>query len=176
MIPSDADLVAAATNGDREAYADLVRAHLKRVFAICLGILGEVADAEDAVQEVFVRGYEKIATLRDGGQFAGWIGQVARNRCRDILRSQARRREAPLTQTVENRAREPRDDYGDLRNALARLSAEDRLPLLLYYYDGKDTRTLAAEMGLSEGGVCAKLYRARRRLRSLLQEEVAPHE
>mgnify|MGYP002063736867 CR=1 FL=1 len=155
---------------DQEAYAELVHRHLRRVFAICLAILGNTADAEDAAQEVFVRGFEKIGSLRNPEQFGSWIGQTARNRCRDHLRSRTRRPEIPLTPRVENRAGSEPEDFGDLRAALARLPEDDRLPLLLYYYDGKDTSTLAGEMGISQGGACAKLYRARRRLRALLEE------
>jgi RNA polymerase sigma-70 factor (ECF subfamily) len=166
----DHELARTARQGDREAYAELVRRHLKRVFSITLGILGEIPDAEDAAQEVFVKGFEKIGSLRDDDRFASWIGQVARNRCRDILRSRARRPETALTPALENRPADAGEDYGALRSALARLSEEDRLPLLLYYYDGKDTSTLATEMGLSQGGACTKLYRARRRLRALLEE------
>jgi RNA polymerase sigma-70 factor (ECF subfamily) len=168
--------VNASCNGDREAYAQLVRRHLKRVFAICLSLLGEVADAEDAAQEVFVRGFERIHGVRDGGRFGGWIDQIARNRCRDLLRSRRRRSDLPLTRLVEEAAAAPREEFGDLRAALSRLPEEDRLPLLLYYYDGKDTRALAQEMGLTQGGACARLYRARQRLRSLLEEEAIPDE
>lgn len=170
------DLVISARDGSHEAYAELVRRHLKRVFAISLGFLGEVADAEDAAQEVFVRGFEKIGTIRDETRFASWIGQVARNRCRDILRSRTRRHETPLTPAISNGPAAPAEEYRELHSALAKLSEDDRLPLLLYYYDGKDTSTLASEMGLSQGGACAKLYRARLRLRTLLQEEEATHE
>jgi hypothetical protein len=77
MTQTDEILVDASRAGDRNAYSDLVRRHLKRVFAICLSLLGEVADAEDATQEVFLRGFEGIRSLRDTGRFGSWIGQIA---------------------------------------------------------------------------------------------------
>jgi len=175
MSGSETGTGTAACRGDREAYADLVRDHLKRVYAICLAVLGDPADAEDAAQEVFVRGFERIGTLRDPARFGPWIGQIARNWARDLLRLRARRAERPLPRGFEGVAPGP-EDFTDLTAALARLSEDDRLPLLLYYFDGKDTGTLAAEMGLSVGGACAKLFRARRRLRVLMEEEVASHE
>jgi RNA polymerase sigma factor (sigma-70 family) len=141
-----------------------------------LSHLGEVADAEDAAQEVFVRGYEVIETLRDDESFASWLGQIARNRCRDLRRGRTRRPESRLTTVVEVAVTAPADEFADLRAALSRLPEEHRLPLLLYYYDGKDTHALAREMGLTQGGACARLHRARQRLRQLLEEGEAAHE
>lgn len=176
MTRPDRALVAASRDGDHEAYAELTRRHLRRVFAVCLGVLGELDDAEDAAQDAFVKGFERIRSLRDGRRFPAWITQIARNRCRDLLRRRKRRPESPLTDLVEDTTAVPPDRYADLRRALARLTENDRLPLLLYYFDGKNTRTVAAELGLSQGGACSRLYRARRRLRGLLEdEEVTRH-
>lgn len=175
MERPDEVLVEASRRGEHDSYAVLMRRHLRRVFAICLGLLGELADAEDVAQETFVRGYQKLPDLRDGTRFASWIDQIARNRCRDLLRKHQRRPEQPLTNVVENAAAPDAEDFGDLRAALARLPEEHRVPLLLYYYDGKDTQTLAREMGLSQGGACSRLFRARRQLRRLLDEEVTYH-
>ena len=76
-------------------------------------------------------------------------------------------------QGVEDAAVAPAEAFDDLREALSRLPEEHRVPLLLYYYDGKDTRMLAEELGLTQGGACARLYRARHKLRSLLEEDAA---
>jgi RNA polymerase sigma-70 factor (ECF subfamily) len=168
-------LVELSGQGDHDAYAELVHRHLKRVFAICLGLLGDLTDAEDAAQEVFVKGFQKLASLRDAGRFAPWIDQVARNRCRDLLRARRRNPERPLGSVVDSLPVAPGDDFSDLKGALARLPEEHRLPLMIYYFDGKDTTTLARELGLTQGGACARLHRARRQLRLLL-EEVASHE
>jgi RNA polymerase sigma-70 factor (ECF subfamily) len=176
---SDAVLVAAGRDGDRAALAGLVHRHQRRVFATCLGLLGNQADAEDATQEAFVKGIGGLASLRDGRQFAAWITQIARNRCRDMLRQRTRRGDVPLSEGViaVTPARGPApderrtDDFADLRAALDRLPENLRLPLMLFYYDGKSTRKLAEELQLSEGGACVRLYRARRALRQLLEEE-----
>ena len=171
----DEFLVDLSRGGDHEAYAELVHRHLKRVFAICLSLLGELADAEDAAQEVFVKGYERMGSLRDRGRFSGWIDQIARNRCRDMLRARRRNPERPLSPVVDEISALVEDDFSDLKAALARLPEEHRLPLLIYYFDGKDTSTLARELGLTQGGACARLHRARHQLRKLL-EEATPHE
>ena len=167
----DEELVAISRDGDRQAFAMLVRRHQKRIYAICLALLGNQADAEDATQEVFVRSMERIDTLRNASQFANWIAQIARNRCRDVLRAGGRRRWIPFTEDHAPTTPTPTEDYSDLRSALARLPEEHSLPLLLFYYDGKSTRKLAEELGLTEGGACVRLYRARKALRRLLEED-----
>jgi RNA polymerase sigma-70 factor (ECF subfamily) len=168
MDRPDEFLVSASRKGAQDAFATLVHRHLKRVFAICLGILRDVSDAEDAAQEVFLRAYERIGDLRDGGRFSSWINQIARNRCRDILRQQRRRPDRAPTATDEDPTTDRVSQYEDLQEALSRLPEESRLALLLYYYDGKDTQTLARELGLTQGGACTRLFRARNQLRKLL--------
>jgi len=171
--------VAASCDGDRIAFGELVRRHRKRVFAISLALLGNQQDAEDAAQEVFVKSLEQLHTLRDQGQFASWIAQIARNRCRDLLRFRARRQDVPLTEATPAPVVDtlPDEDFTDLRRAIGRLPDNHRMPppLLLFYYDGRSVRKLAEEMGLSEGGACARLYRARMALRSLLEQQEADH-
>ena len=165
---SDEDLVAAARSGNREAYAALVRRHAKRVYAVCIGILGNTDDSEDAVQETFVKGIANILTLRDGKQFAGWICQIARNLCRDQWRTRKRRRELMSRHAVEEATES--GEFSDLHDALERLPEEHRLPLMLYYFDGRSTENLARELKLTRGGACTRLFRARNELRKLLED------
>jgi RNA polymerase sigma-70 factor (ECF subfamily) len=75
---SEEELVASSKNGDRAAYAALVRRHTRRVYGVCLGVLGNSSDVEDIFQETFVKGLTKMHTLRDDSQFGPWISQIAR--------------------------------------------------------------------------------------------------
>ena len=165
--PTDAQLVASCREGDKEAFATLVRRHTRRVFAVCLGMLREVADAEDAVQEVFLRGMTNLHALRDEEKLAGWIVQMARNHCRDILR---KRRRHELVPQPEEPVAETRDEFFDLHGALAGLPEEYRLPLMLFYFDGHSTRSVADALSLSQAGACTRLSRARKKLRRSLEE------
>jgi RNA polymerase sigma-70 factor (ECF subfamily) len=165
----DEDLVAASRQGDRNAYAALVRRHAKRVYAVCLGMLGNTADTEDVVQETFVKAMTSLHTLRDTGRFAGWISQIARNLCRDHWRRQNRRREFLEGQFAAD-VPSP-DDFADLHAALERLPEEHRLPLMLFYFDGKSTEKLAQELNMTRAGACTRLFRARNELRRLLSEQ-----
>jgi RNA polymerase sigma-70 factor (ECF subfamily) len=172
---TDQELAAASRAGDREAYAALVRRHAGRVYAICLGVLGNADDSEDVAQEAFVKGMARIGTLRDGAQFAGWIATIARNLCRDLIRVRARRRELLERQTNELDGTGDRSpdvaDFSALHAALARLPEQYRLPLMLFYFDGQSTARLAGELGISRGAACTRLSRGRRELRRLLLEQ-----
>ena len=165
----DIQLVAASRAGDREAYAALVRRHAKRVYAICLGMLGDVADSEDMAQETFVNAMTHLHTLRDEGRFGGWIAGIARNLCRDLLRSRARRRDLIKAQAEVDEVVD--GDFSDLHAALAELPETYRLPLVLFYFDGKDTQKLAEELNLSRAGACTRLSRARKELRRQLAKQ-----
>ena len=165
--PTDAQLVAACREGDKAAFATLVRRHTRRVFAVCLGMLREVADAEDAVQEVFLRGMTNLHALRDEEKLAGWIVQMARNHCRDILRKRRRHERLPKP---EEPVAETGDEFSDLHVALAGLPEEYRLPLMLFYFDGHNTKHVADALSLSQAGACTRLSRARKKLRRSLEE------
>jgi hypothetical protein len=74
---SDQELALASCRGDRTAYAHLVRRHYKSVFLVCLGVLGNVHDAEDAAQDAMLKGFQQVRQLRDATQFGGWIVAVS---------------------------------------------------------------------------------------------------
>src|SRR4029078_10269398 len=84
-------LVARCRAGDQEAWAELVRMYSRYVFAICQqGFRLSDADAEDVFQDVFVRVYEHLDTIRDDASLRAWIGQVTRRLCLDRLRAAQR--------------------------------------------------------------------------------------
>jgi RNA polymerase sigma-70 factor (ECF subfamily) len=164
---SDKDLVTAACRADRAAYAGLVRRHYNHVFLVCLGVLGNVHDAEDAAQEAMLKGFERIRQLREGTQFGGWIVAIARNLSINLLRK--RRAAGTMTEAEEpmgpGRAQSP---YEDLRQAVARLPWDLRLPLVMYYFDGQNVKTVAEKLDISTSGVYLKLRTAIKELHDLL--------
>jgi RNA polymerase sigma-70 factor (ECF subfamily) len=164
---SDTQLVSACQEGDRHAFAALVQRHTRRIFAICYAILDNIHDAEDAVQDVFFRCLTQIGRLREGEHFAAWISQIARNRCRDRLREQTRRK-ALLEEHAGSIAGTP--DFTRLHDALNSLSENERVPLMLFYFDGRSAQSVAESLNLSPAGACTRLSRARRKLRVLLEQ------
>jgi RNA polymerase sigma-70 factor, ECF subfamily len=172
MEQSDKALVRACCQGDRNAYATLIARHSKRVLAICYGIVGNADDAEDLTQEVLIKGYRKIASLRDGSSYLAWIAQIARHACMDFLRHGARKEIATAEPPDRPDSRSKIDsDRIDLRDAIGRLAEKYRVPLLFYYFDGRDTRCIAEALGISDATVHTRLSRARKTLRRLLTDE-----
>jgi len=132
--------------------------------------LRDHADAEDAAQQVFLKGLADIDKLENEERFGVWIGRIARNYCIDVLRRQKRQRRVLAEQAAgqgdmeQERIRE----YPELEAALSRLPEEYRLCLMLYYFDGRSVKSVAETLRISESAVHARMSRARRKLRELL--------
>ncbi len=164
---SDRDLVLASRRGERTAYAGLVRRHYNHVFLVCLGVLGNVHDAEDVAQDTMIKGFERIRQLRDGAQFAGWAIAIARNLSINLLR---KRKTAGKLCDAGRSAGSARTEFGheDLQQAVARLPWDLRLPLVMYYFDGQDVGAVAEKLEISTSGVYLKLRTAIKELHDIL--------
>jgi RNA polymerase sigma-70 factor (ECF subfamily) len=163
---NDRDLVGAVCQGDRSAYAVLVKRHYSKVFLVCYGVLGNVHDAEDVAQDTMIAGFEKVRQLRDAGQFGRWVAQIARNLSINFVR-----RRAAVERALDREPPEPAEEVGPddgLRQAVARLPMELRLPLVMYYFDGRDVKSVARTLDISTSGVYLKLRTAIRQLHEIL--------
>jgi len=163
--------------GDRLAYAGLVKVYSRRVFAICLGMLGNIHDAEDVAQQALLKGFIDIEQLRDNDRFGAWIGRIARNLCVDLIRRRKREQSAfAKSQTPSYRERQAASEgsskeYPELEDTLAKLPRRYRLALMLYYFDGRSSENIAETLQISQAAVYARISRARKRLRKLLEAE-----
>jgi RNA polymerase sigma-70 factor (ECF subfamily) len=166
----DAQLVAACRAGDKEAYVQLVERHYRSVFAFCLGQMGNAHDAEDAAQEVVLRGFRNIGKLRSDSAVRPWLLKIARNLCLDQLRRNGRVRQAIAAREVPEEAQvhQPEVLGEQLEQAIQRLPPEIRLPLVLYYFDGEDAAGVAEKLKISRTSVYRKLSQAARELHGLL--------
>ena len=163
--------------GCRAAY----EAHGSELFRLCLRGLGDRGQAEDAVQEVFVRAWRHrarydpaVASLRT------WLYAIARNVVLDALRARAAR--PVLVDADVDQARSSSPDHADqvlsrlrLRAELALLSDDQRNVVEQVAVLGRSSRELAVELGMSESTVRSRLFHGLRRLRAALQEEGQPH-
>jgi len=144
-----------------------VKAYSGRVFAICLGMLGHRDDAEDIAQQALLKGFTDINKLRDEEQFGAWISRIAKNLCIDFIRRRKR------TQSIIAKrvwaAQSGSQEYSGLKSALGELSEEYRLALVLYYFDGRSTKSIAETLMISEAAAQTRLSRARKQLRKLLE-------
>lgn len=157
----------ASCRGDRTAYAQLVRRHYKPVFLVCLGVLGNVQDAEDAAQDTLLKGFQRLPQLRDGAQFGGWIVAIARNVSINVLRKRKLTGKALAAERPGGPDR-PQASHEDLQRAVARLPGDLRLPLVMYYFDGQNVKAVAAKLAISTSGVYQKLRAAIKELHDVL--------
>lgn len=193
---SDEDVLAVYADADlprsrREAaFAELVDRFQRRVFAVCLRTLGgDVSDAEDATQEVFVRLARSADTFRGEAKLSTWLYAVARNVATDRVRHEARRPATPVADVADAAAVGRRhvavaaDDHaevetaGDLAAALAQLDETSRLLLLLVAVEGLSYADAAAAVDLAVGTVKSRVSRARVQLGHILasaDDEVSP--
>lgn len=177
---SDRDLVRDVLNGKSDRFAALVERYFGAVRAVAYGRLGNTADAEDAVQETFVRAYQRLGTLRDRKKFPSWLITIARNCAEDLGR--ARRREVPSAddQIADSVAETP--DYADreraaiVREHVARLPETAREVLMLHYFAGRNTREIAELLDVSRAAVLKRLQRAREELGTSLLHTLAQPE
>lgn len=178
---TDAAIVARVRAGDREAYAELVRRHAPTALRTAL-LLGAGPDAEDVVQEAFVKAYARLDGFRDGSPFRPWLLRIVTNQARNLHRGAGRRRERErLTWARTERLlveAEPLDSAlsserrAALVAALRELDGRDRDVVTCRYLLELDERETATVLGWPRGTVKSRLSRALRRLETMLQEEL----
>ena len=158
------ELVRRAQAGDREAFDMLVERHATETYRLCTAIVGE-ADARDVAQEVFVVAWQKLPRLRQPDAFAGWLRRTSVNRCRNWLRSTARRggRHLGLDESILPDASFNRDfrwaveTRSLLEPAFERLSVDQRAVLALHYSMGYSIAEAADALGVPIGTAKSRL-------------------
>lgn len=178
----DAALVAAATTGDKAAFAELVRRHSALLAGLCRRALGNASDAEDIAQEAILAAMLGLDRLCRPERFGPWLAGIGLNLCRRWLRQ--RPREAWSWEAIQGGVRlaEPLVAEADpallaeaaetrerLRRAIAALPAGQRAAVALFYLDGLTQREAAAELGIADGAVKTRLFKARSTLRERLE-------
>lgn len=168
----DAALVARVLDGDSDAFEWLVRRYARPAFAVAVGIVKEPADAEDVVQDAFIRALERLEDCRDPAKFGSWFLQIVRNRAHSVRRYLGVRKAAPLDslplasegpgphrEAVRARLRR------DLAEAIEALTAVQQDVVILHDLEGWKHREIGEMLDLPEGTVRAHLHHARRALR-----------
>ncbi len=170
-----------ARNGDREAFSALMRQHLRRVHRLALHLTGSAGDADDVVQETFLRAYRAIHRFDGRADLFTWLYRITVNVSLN-LRRQHRRVVADLD---DPRVPEPVDGapdpalaaartraYRDLAKALDSLSESLRTTMVLACVEQVPYKDIAQVLGCSEGTVAWRVHEARRQLRARVSEDV----
>ncbi len=182
MAADPIDLIHRAQQGDQAAFEALYRAHVGRVYALCLRLTADAAQAEELTQDAFVRVWERLASFRGESAFSSWLFRLTVNVV--FLRGRAARRRALRVFTTGDPAalEQPRSDSSglgaggagevggaiDLERAVATLPPGAREVFVLHDVEGYRHQEIAQLAGIAVGTSKAQLFRARRLLREAL--------
>lgn len=163
MYEPEPALVRAASTGDADAFAEIVRAYQGPVQRFLRHLVGDAALAEDVAQETFVRAYQRLASFRAESKFSTWVFSIARNAGLDAVRARGRRLRLVERAPLLPPAVAP-DTSAELAAALAALPPKHREPLLLVEVLGLSYSEAAAVLSVPEGTVKSRVFHARRTL------------
>ena len=169
----DRAIIERVLGGDVEAFALLVDRHHDRMARAAYHLLGSEADAEEAVQDAFVRAYRALGTYEEREQFGAWIMRILVNRCRTRLVRDRRRAQTTEAWTRESTEQfEPVDHLAmrdELAHALALLPAEQREAVVLRYANELDYEEMATITGAGISALKMRVKRGCERLRAILE-------
>ena len=184
MDGTDAAVVARVCAGDRDAFRLLVDRHARTIFRLACRMVGSEQDADDVVQETFLRAYRQIGRFESRANFGTWLYRIAVNCSLDLLRQRPRRAEE---QPVEDPA-DPVADYADcapaaspermalgaevqakVDAALGALSGAERAAFLLRHFEGQSIEEIGRMLGLRTSATKHTVFRAVRKMRRALE-------
>lgn len=185
MGQNDGAAIEAVLAGDRDAYGDLVRQHSRMLFRLAYRMTGNEADADDVVQEAFLRGYRKLATFESRADFGTWIYRIAVHCALDRLesrRSEEARRvseetdpEQDAVQVADSRPDPERlamsAEMAALQEiAMRGLTPTERTAFVLRHLEDRSTEEIAAALNVSSNTAKQSVYRAVQKVRHRLTQ------
>jgi len=191
------EIISALKSGEehraRELYQRIVELYQNRIFALAFSVVKAKEDAEDVVQESFVKAYLSLHDFRGASSFYTWLYRIVFNMAVDLRRRTARRGGAPQEFFDEKtssdgetalfavgRIEDPqqalvrKEQRSKLESVLNELSEEHRVIVILREVDGHSYDEIAETLGISKGTVMSRLFYARKRMQSLLKEYAPP--
>ncbi|MFL6589825.1 MAG: RNA polymerase sigma factor [Chthoniobacterales bacterium] len=168
----------AAIQGDRDAFESVIRLTSRGLFAIAYGVLQNREEAEDVVQDTFVKAWKSRWRIRDSAKLPAWLSTIARHRARDLAR---KRRPELLPEdfesneavTFEGGSAESADLDSEVRSALAQLPELHRVAVTLRYFEELDYASIEQTLGLTNGALRGILGRALGVMRKRLKPALA---
>jgi RNA polymerase sigma-70 factor (ECF subfamily) len=169
------ELVERAMTGDHDAFSELARVSIGRLYVVARLILRDDGRAEDATQEALVAAWGHIAGLRDPDRFEAWLHRLLVNACyREARRDQRRRSIEVQVAMLETPQRDVSLDLADrdqLERGFRRLDTDQRAVLVLHYYLGLRLDEAAEVLGIPPGTVRSRLHRATDAMRAALDAD-----
>ena len=175
------DVVSLARRGDLEAFEQLYRDHVGRIYALCLRLTADPSRAEEATQDAFVRAWRKLGQFRGESSFGSWLYRLATNvvfmEHRSRKRREARLKVVPHLERLDEGTggpgrQQPADDTAlDLERAIATLPDQARQVFVLHDVEGYHHTEIARQLDIAVGTSKSHLHRARRTLQGFLGGE-----
>ena len=184
---SESKLINQAKAGDSEAFAGIIELYLPKIFSLCVKLTGNREDAEDCVQETFIKVWTSLGEFRENSSLYTWIYRIAANTCNDYLRKKSRHPilslegdgtesdDAPLLHIKDERPL-PDEQLENLESAdrvrllLLELPDTMREVIILRDLQQLSYREIAHLSGVSEGTVKSRLFRARQQMMKLIDK------
>ena len=186
MEDSDSVAVARAKSGDGDAYRTLVDRHSRSVFRLAYRMTGNEQDAEDVVQETFMRAFKQLNRYEARSSFSTWLYRIAANYSLDLVRKRKRHGEVSMTESPSS------DDAPEVRalpsgapgpdrifyggrvqecvsSTLRELSQQERTAFVLRHFEGQSIEEISAVLGLSGNAAKHSIFRAVQKLRRALE-------
>jgi RNA polymerase sigma-70 factor (ECF subfamily) len=171
MVKTDAELVKAVLDGEKQMFAELVRRYERPVRAVALNILGDYHLAIDISQDAFVKAYEKLESLRKPQAFGSWLMKIARRCAIESAKQKSKEVNLAINNAamMENANGQLDEENQWLLAAVMKLPKAEKQVVMLHYFDRNGVRDVAKIVGRSVGTVTKQLSRARIRLRKILE-------
>lgn len=190
MEEQDCDAVALARAGDSDAFRVLVERHSRNVFRLAFRMTGNEQDAEDVVQETFLRAYRQLSKYESRSSFATWLFRIAANYALDLIRSRRRHQEhrevamkedsdldimqaIPAGTPTPDRLALSSEVRGRLSAALDELSVQERTAFILRHYEGLSIEQIGQSLGTGTNATKHSVFRAVQKLRRSLEPFVS---
>jgi RNA polymerase sigma-70 factor (ECF subfamily) len=190
MPQTDAATVALAREGDSEAFRTLVERHSRAVYRLAHRMTGSPSDAEDVVQETFLKAYKQLSRFESRANFSTWLHRIAVNCSIDLIRSRPHREtghDAPDLEVMAG-AEAPTDAaprtperlmlstevQERINDAMSGLSARERAAFVLRHFEGHSIDDISRSLGLKTNATKHSIFRAVRKMRAALEPFVAP--
>ena len=180
--PSDFELAQQSAAGDTAAFEEIYHRHFRRVYALCLRMMGNPTEAEDMTQEVFLQLFNKIGMFRGDSAFTTWLHRMTVNQVLMHFRKRSTRSEkitdegetpVQIVQGTANPDKMPVVDRIALERALQQLPTGYRTVFVLHDIEGYEHFEVADMLGIAEGTSKSQLHKARLKLRQLIKQEAA---
>lgn len=180
QIEADTEYIHRVLGGDTSAFQSLVERHQDMVYSIAFKIVGNKEDAEDVAQEVFVKCYRFLKSYNFQSRFSTWLYRIAYNHAIDYYKKLRNKKHTrgpdDFCMDIEVKPENTSEKLDQkvlqslVKNAINMLPADDKIIVLLYYYNDYPLKEIAEIAGIKENHVKIKLHRARAKLMQQLEK------